>query len=57
MIISSGNGNFRVDVPVAVSSHFYAWVAGLDGACRIIGPPEVRQGMKEHLQKIAAAYE
>ena len=57
MIISSGNGCFRVDVPVVVSSHFFAWVAALDGACRIIGPPQVRQGMKEHLQKIAAAYE
>ena len=57
MIISSGEGCFRVDVPVVVSSHFYAWVSGLDGACRIIGPPEVRQGMKEHLHKIASAYE
>lgn len=57
MIISSGEGRFTIDVPVSVSSHFYAWVAGLDGACRIMGPPEVRQGMKEHLQKIAAAYD
>ena len=57
MIINSGRGSFVVDVPVTVSPHFYAWVCGLDGACRIIGPPAVRQGMKDHLQKIAAAYE
>ena len=56
MIINSGQGSFTVDVPVTVSSHFYAWVAGLDGGCRILGPAEVRQGMKDHLTKIAAAY-
>lgn len=56
IIISSGQDSFTVDVKVAVSPRFYAWVAGLGGACRILGPPEVRRGMKEHLQKIAAAY-
>ncbi|MBR5430297.1 MAG: WYL domain-containing protein [Firmicutes bacterium] len=56
MIIGSGEGRFTVDVPVAVSSHFYAWVSGLDGACRILGPETVRQGMKEHLRRLSADY-
>lgn len=53
MIMSSRQGSFTVDVPVIVSPHFYAWVFSLDGGCRLLGPPEVRQGYIEQLQRLA----
>lgn len=56
MIIGSRPGCFTVDVRVTVSPHFYGWVCSLDGGCRILGPEAVRQGMKEHLDRLSAAY-
>ena len=48
--------HFEVNVSVAISPQFYGWVFGLKNYVTIVSPPEVVQGMKEHLAAVAKRY-
>jgi len=43
--------HFSITAPVVVSPQFYGWLFGLDGECRILEPPSVAEGMRQHLMK------
>ena len=49
--------HFEIMVPVAISPQFYAWIFGLKNYATIISPPEVVEGMKEHLKAVMKRYE
>lgn len=48
--------HFRVTLPVAVSPQFYGWVFGLGEGVRITAPEEAVEGMRRHVEKVAALY-
>lgn len=52
-----GEEHFLVTAQVAVSPLFYAWVLGFGDEAEIVAPPEVRKGLKEHLQRALKQYE
>ena len=49
--------HFEVILTVAVSPQFYGWVFGLKNYVTIVSPPEVVEGMKEHLRAVMKRYE
>ncbi|MBQ7839752.1 MAG: WYL domain-containing protein [Lachnospiraceae bacterium] len=49
--------HFCIRVVVAVSGQFFGWLAGLGTGVEVIGPEEVSQAYREHLQKILMAGE
>ena len=49
--------HFEITAFVAVSPQFYAWVFGLKNYVTIVSPPEVREGMKKHLEAVLKRYE
>lgn len=49
--------HFEIMVPVAISPQFYSWIFGLKNYATIISPPEVVEGMKEHLKAVMKRYE
>lgn len=49
--------HFKITVPVAISQQFYGWVFGLGKMVRIVGPEDVKEGMKKALADITARYE
>lgn len=51
-ISAAGEGRFRADVSVAVSPQFYGWVFSMDGRIRIAAPEEIRNEMKEMLERL-----
>ncbi len=55
-IVKVDKAHFRVSVTVAVSPQFYAWVFGLGGEARILGPENVMKGMKEQVEAVARMY-
>ncbi len=57
MVMKEDNTHFRITVPIAVSQQFYGWIFGLGKSVRIIGPEEVKEGMKKALADITARYE
>ena len=56
MVIPDGEDHFRVNVEVAVSDQFFAWVFGLGRDIRILGPQNVKDEMKWHLVEIRNLY-
>lgn len=52
-----GEEHFLVTAQVAVSPLFYAWVLGFGDEAEIVAPPEVREGLKEHLRRALKQYE
>lgn len=48
--------HFKITVPVAVSQQFYGWVFGLGKMVRIVGPDDVKEGMKKALADITERY-
>ena len=57
VFVPEENGNhFHFDVPVCISPQFYGWVCGFDGKVEVTAPAEVRQGMREMAQKLAALH-
>ena len=48
--------HFKITVPVAVSQQFYGWVFGLGKSVRIVGPEDVKEGMKKALADITERY-
>ena len=49
--------HFKITVPVAVSQQFYGWVFGLGKSVRIVGPEDVKEGMKKALADIIERYQ
>ena len=49
--------HFKATANVAVSPQFYAWIFGLEGRAKIVGPDSVVQGMKDMLEKVSQKYE
>ena len=47
---------FHFDVPVCVSPQFYGWVCGFDGKVEVTAPAEVRKGLRETVEKLAALH-
>ena len=47
---------FHFDVPVCVSPQFYGWVCGFDGKVEVTAPAEVRKGLRETAEKLAALH-
>jgi hypothetical protein len=48
----NGNAQYSVTVPVEVSSKFFGWLCGLDGAIEILEPLEVKQNYLTHLRRM-----
>ena len=57
MIIPADEDHFRVNVKVSVSSQFFGWLFGLGDGVKILGPDNVREKMKEELEKIQKLYD
>lgn len=55
-IHSRGEGVFRISADVVVSTTFFSWMFLFGGEARVIGPPHVRQKLKEYLDDIVAQY-
>ena len=51
-----GEDFFRVTAEVVVSPQFYAWVFGFGHRALILGPEEVRSGMGDFAEAVAALY-
>ena len=56
MIHEKENGYFEVNVEVALSPHFFAWVMAMNDHVVIIGPDEVRKKAEEFVKKLAETY-
>lgn len=48
--------HFTINVKVAVSGQFLAWVIGLGKGARIVGPDEVIVKMREEIERLAQQY-
>lgn len=56
IVIPDGDSHFTVNVDVAVSQMFYAWLFGFKGDAEVIFPQDVRDGMKAQLETVMANY-
>ena len=56
MIIPADEEHFRVNVKVSVSNQFFGWLFGLGDGVRILGPENVKERMKEEIEKIQKLY-
>ena len=55
-IIADGDDHFTVRTDVVVSPQFFAWVTGFGAAAQIIGPDDVVEKMRQHINSVAALY-
>lgn len=55
-LIPKDEGHFTVNVKVAVSRQFLAWVISLGDGVRILGPEEVRRQMREEAERLMGIY-
>ena len=55
-IIADGDDHFTVRADVVVSPQFFAWVTGFGAAAQIIGPDDVVEKMRQHINSVAALY-
>ena len=55
-IIADGDDHFTVGADVVVSPQFFAWVTGFGAAAQIIGPNDVVEKMRQHINSVAALY-
>ena len=51
-----GPDHFTVRTDVIVSPQFFAWVLGFGGSAEIIGPAEVVEGIRAHIESAAEKY-
>ena len=56
-ITPDGEEHFTVSTEVVVSPHFFAWITSFGGGAQIIGPANVVEEMREHIQTVARLYE
>ncbi len=52
-----GEEHFTLTAPVAVSPLFYAWILGFGSEAEILGPEEVRDGLRQYLREVQRLYE
>lgn len=58
MIIPDKDGkHFTVNVDVAISDQFIGWLVGLGSGVQVVYPQDVRDKVKENLQKIIGLYD
>lgn len=55
-LIKKDEGHFAINVKVAVSRQFLAWVISLGDGVRILGPEEVRRQMKKEAERLMQIY-
>ena len=55
-IIADGDDHFTVRADVVVSPQFFAWVTGFGAAAQIIGPDDVVEKMRQHINSVAALH-
>ena len=55
-IIADGDDHFTVRADVVVSPQFFAWVTGFGAAAQIIGPDDVVEKMRQHINSVATLY-
>lgn len=55
-LIPKDEGHFTVNVKVAVSRQFLAWVISLGDGVRILGPETVRRQMREEAERLMGIY-
>ncbi len=55
-LIRKDEGHFTVNVKVAVSRQFLAWVISLGDGVRILGPEEVRRQMRDEGERLMSIY-
>ena len=55
-IIPDGPDHSTVRADVIVSPQFFAWVLGFGESAQIIGPAEVVDGMKQHIDSVSKLY-
>ena len=55
-IIADGDDHFTVRADVVVSPQFFAWVTGFGAAAQIIGPDDVVEKRRQHINSVAAWY-
>jgi predicted DNA-binding transcriptional regulator YafY len=55
-LIKKDEGHFTINVKVAVSRQFLAWVISLGDGVRILGPEEVRRQMKKEAERLMQIY-
>ena len=56
MMIPAGKEHFRIHVKVSVSNQFLGWIFGLGDGVKILGPENVKDKMKEEIEKIKNIY-
>ena len=56
MLIPDGDSHFTVRADVVVSPQFFAWVCGFGAMAQILGPDEVVEQMRTHVQEIMNLY-
>ena len=57
MLIPDGDAHFTVRTNVIVSPQFFSWVCGFGSAAKILGPEDVVQQMRAHVENITKLYE
>ena len=55
-IIADGDDHFTVRADVVVSPQFFAWITGFGAAAQIIGPDDVVEKMRQHINSVATLY-
>ncbi len=56
MLHDAGDGYFEVNVTVAVSRHFYAWVMAMNDSVVITGPEEVLKSVNKFITELYHTY-
>ncbi len=56
ILIKDGDGHFTVNVNVAVSGQFLAWVFAFGAEAEIVSPAQVREKMKNYISEVAELY-
>lgn len=56
MLVPADEEHFRVNVKVSVSNQFFGWLFGLGDGIKILGPENVKERMKEEIERIQKLY-
>ncbi len=56
MLVPDGDTHFTVLCDVIVSPQFYAWLTAFGPKAKILAPEEVVEGMRAHIDQVAALY-
>lgn len=56
MIIKEDENHFKVNIDVAISKHFLAWIIALGSGVKIIAPTKLIEKMKEEVTRLSEQY-